>query len=75
MKPEKSFAAAIEQMAHFLRTEVKLKGRALPLSEASMPPSFLNSLNQIAKLIRSQLHPQKKPKKQKKRSWKKRPHS
>ncbi len=52
MKPEKSFTAAIEQMAQFLRTEVKLKGRALPLSEASLPPSFANSINQIAKLFR-----------------------
>ena len=70
--PEKSFAAAIEQMAKFLRTEVKLKGRAVPISEASLPPTFINSLNQIAKLIRTQLHPQKKTKKRK-RSWKKRP--
>jgi hypothetical protein len=66
---EKSFSVAFEQMAKFLRTEVKLKDRSTRiLSSDSLPASFNNSLKQIARMLRLAAHMAKPLKK---RSWKK----
>lgn len=66
--PEKSLAAAVEQMARLLRSEVKLKERATRgLPASSQTASFKNVLEQIAKLLRSQVRRTPTPKK---RSWK-----
>ncbi|MBS0603662.1 MAG: hypothetical protein JSS60_01350 [Verrucomicrobia bacterium] len=68
---ERSFTVALEQMAQFLRTEVKLKDRNTKvLSSSANPTSFNNSIEQIAKLLRTQIQSQKTPKK---RSWKSTP--
>ena len=70
-KPEKSFSVAIKQMAQLLRTEVKLKERGTRvLSSSSLHVLFKNSLERIAKLLRSQIHSTQSPKK---RSWKRQP--
>lgn len=64
---EKSFSTAIEQMAQFLRAQVKLKDRSTKALAPSVG-SFENSIERIAKLLRSQIH---RIKTLKKRSWKK----
>jgi hypothetical protein len=69
--PEKSFSVAFEQMAKFLRTEIKMKDRSTKiLSSNALSISFNNSLKRIAKLLRTQVHTLKTPKK---RSWKNHP--
>lgn len=66
--PEKSFTVAFEQMAKFLRSEVKMKERSTKvIPPSSLPSSFRNSLDQIAKLLRSEIQVSKPLKK---RSWK-----
>lgn len=63
----KSFAAAIEQMAKLLRSEIKLKDRQPQvLSSSAMPGSLTNSILQVAKLLKNQIR-QTTP--LKKRSW------
>ena len=53
----KSFAAALAEMAHFLRTKTKLKERQTTvLSSSSTKPSFNIAIVKIAKLLRSQVH-------------------
>jgi hypothetical protein len=65
---EKSFTAALEQVALLLRTELKLKDRDTKvLKESSAPASFNKSIVQIAKLLRTQVRAGKSIKK---RSWK-----
>lgn len=52
---DKSFPAAIEQMAELLRTEVKLKERDTKvLSSSSMPHSFNIAIVKVARLLRTQ---------------------
>ena len=63
-----SFLVAFEQMAKMLRTEVKKETSIKVLNPNSLPSSFRNSIEQIAKLLRSQTHVVKPLKK---RSWKK----
>ena len=66
--PEKSFSAAIEQMAQLLRTQVKLKDRKTKvLLPSAFSASFNNTLEQIARLLQSQIRTLKAPKK---RTWK-----
>lgn len=69
--PEKSFSAAIEQMAKLLRSQVKLKERMTKvLTSSPLSVSFKNSFEQIAKLIRTEIHSVRPFKK---RSWKRHP--
>ncbi len=49
---ERSFTVALEQMAHLLRSEVKLKDRA---TKAPSVSSLDVAIKQIAKLLRHQI--------------------
>lgn len=68
LKEEKSFEAAIEQMALMLRKQIKLSERSTKiLPSTSFPSSFKSSFEQIAKLLRKEIHAAKPPRK---RVWK-----
>ncbi len=51
----KSFGVAIEQMAQFLRSQIKLKEKRYRFSLSHFSKSFQNSLEQIAKMLRSEV--------------------
>jgi hypothetical protein len=68
--PQKSFSVAFDQMAKFLRTEVKLKDRSTKvLSAKSLSVSFHDIFKQIARMLRAEID---KP--VKKRVWKTKSH-
>ena len=64
---DRSFTVALEQMAQLLRTEIKLKDRQTKVLTPSSLPSLHNFIEQIAVMLRTQIHSKKTPKK---RSWK-----
>jgi hypothetical protein len=65
---EKSFSVALGQIAHLLRTEVKLKERKTKVLKPSATSSSLaQTVTQIGRMLRSQVGSAKQTKK---RSWK-----
>jgi len=65
-KPTRSFSVALAQMAHILRSEVKLKDKNTTRLSSTNPGSLNNLIMQVAKLLRTQLHTPAP----RKRSWK-----